>query len=239
MKNLISYPTSFALLFFISTAQANLVNISLSPSDWHLSTYTAQDTPPPTLTQIDSNLRGTVLTANTGSPYGMEVETNNSYNFQNSTLRFQWRVQGLDSYSQASTSLISTDGTIRHKISSNGGDSSFTTDHSFAGSQTIADNTWLFTEIIYTPTGLDFSVSYNGYNAAPISSGTNAYDPIIWDRLNNAAFRFRLVDNYKENQYFEISEMSLENSGLVPIPASLFLFGSALFGLIGLKQKEK
>jgi len=238
MKRLTIFSACFAFLFFVGTAQASLVNVSISPDDWGFSSYTAQDSPTPTITQVGTSLRGTVLTANAGSAYGMEIETNNSYNFQNATLRFKWRVNGLGSYSQASTHLSSSDGNVSHKISSNGADASFTTHHSFAGSQTIADNVWLYTEITYQPAGLDFSVSYDGYDSSPISSGTNAYTSVSWDRLDDAVFRFRLVDNYKANQYFELDEVSIIAPEVVPLPASILLFGSAFFGLVGIRRRN-
>jgi len=240
MKKITIFLACFTILSFVNTAQAVSVNIPLNPSDWSLSPYLYQDAS--ILTQTGTNtLRGTVLTGNGGSPYGMEVETNDTYNFQNATLRFQWRTNGLGGYSQSTTHLSSSDGNVSHNIANNGSNASFTTHHSWAGSQTIADDAWLYTEITYNPTGMDFSVSYTGYNLNPISLGTNLYTTATWDRLDDAMFRFRLVDNYRAGTYFELAELNLVTPVIpeaVPIPASIFLFGSALLGLFGFKSKS-
>ena len=225
------------LFSFGTTVQGATVDISLNPTNWSLSPYAYQDSPTPTLTLVGNNLQGTIPTANGGSAYGIEIETNDTFNFQNATLRFQWLV-GLSSYSQASTHLSSTEGNLSHYIANNGLFYGFTTGWSYANSQKITNNTWLYTEITYNPTGLDYTVSYDGYGVSPISSGTNTYSSTTWGFLDEAMFRFRLADNYGAGQYFQFGEVTLITPDPVPIPGALWLLGSGLLGLVGLRRKK-
>lgn len=243
MKKKLAIVFTCLLLFsFGNTVQAATIDISLVPSVWSLSPYAAQDTPSPILSQVGGDLRGTISTANGGSGYGMEIETNDKYNFQNATLRFKWLV-GLDSYSEASTHLSSDAGNVSHYIANNGISYGFNTNHSYEIRQLIENNTFLYTEITYNPSGLDYTVSYNDYGASPISSGTNDYDSAVWDRLDDAMFRFRLVDNHGAGQYFQLNEVTLITSetgpGPVPEPATMLLFGLGLLGVAGVSRRRE
>ena len=233
----------FALLtsFGVAVAaSADTINLSMNPADWsrypvwlggidyNSSPATIEETP-------GGHLRGTKTTATGGSNWILGLETLDSYNFQNATLEYQWLVNGQGTYSGIYSGVHGVVYNVDPNPPYFGG---MTTAWSYAGSEVIPSNQWLYTQFVFSETGYQFSVSKTGYGNTDFLSGSKAYGPATWDALADAHVFFQFGDNYAAGAYFEIAEASIHTPALsVPEPGStLLLFG---IGLVGLRAWRK
>lgn len=230
-----------ATLFLMSSASAATFNISLDPNDWHEGTDAWQA--PGTLTSVGGNLQGKMNSAHPGSGWHYRAVTNDTYNFQDATLQFKWKITGSSSYVQSYSGLIPVDDPhLVHYISQNGSDYKFTTHHSFYNSQQINYDTWLYTEVAYESTGISFTVSYGDYGSAgTIISQMNdrAWYTSYWDELSDAAFAFTIADNYSAAHAFQLAEVTLITPDPVPVPSTMFLFSGGLIMLSWISRFRK
>lgn len=203
-----------------------IYTVSLDPNDWEPDGYAYQGSG--TLTQTpEGYLRGTKTTATGGSDWALSRQTTSVYDFQDATLRYQWRVNGLDSYSAivtGTTSVYVFDPYPKKKTN-------YSTHHSWDGSEVIADDTWLYSEVTFSETHYDYTVSYLGYGQTDFLSGTENIDASRWSALQTNQFWFRLLDNYAEGVYFDLAQATIETPELVPEPSALLVW-SLLSGLV-------
>ncbi len=227
--------TGLLMAFAWSTGVAGIVNLSLDPAGWEKTSYAFQG--PATVTQNGAgHLVGTKTTATGGSSWALGLQTQDSYNFQNAILRYQWRVNSTNgSYSAIYSGTIHDSGS--HPImyfDPNGTPAAYySTHHSWAGSEVIANNTWLYTQVTVSATGYDYAVSYTGYGDTDFRHGSRAINAQGWADLSDSRFWFRLVDNWTAGTYFELAQATLEtNTPSVPEPTPIALIGLGLLGLM-------
>ena len=226
-------------------ANATTINLSLDIDDWGKTPYLTSagwQTPNATVTNTaEGYLHGTKTTATGGTNWSLGIHTNDSYNFQDSILRYQWKLNGQGSYSGIYTGVDLNSGHLINNFDPNppytGG---MTTAWSWAGSEVIPNNAWLWTEIIFSETGYDFAVSKTGYGDTDFLHGTKAIGASTWDALADARLFFQIGDNYVAGAYFDVAGASITTPDApVPEPATMLLMGTGLAGLAAARRKKK
>ncbi len=156
-----------AFLFVgVRVASAGLIDLSRKSTDWEKSPNTSQTADAKFETTSEGYLRGTKTTATGGSPWCLELWTKDTYDFQNATLSYKWKLNAQVGSNYAAiylgiyNSLYNVDPNPPFA-------GHLTTHHSFGGSEVIPSDTWLWTQIMISPKGAgygyDFSVSKTGY----------------------------------------------------------------------------
>jgi hypothetical protein len=186
-------------------ASALDIALSLAPADWvrYASPY---QTAAYTITSPGGHLRGTKTTGTGGTSSFLGLESLAAYNFQNATLRYQWLLNGQGSYSAIYTGLRN----VLYNFDPNPPSAGYmTTAWSYNGSEVLPSNQWLYTEVAFSETGYDYTVSKLGYGGTDFLHGTKTYGPSTWTALGDAHVFFQLGDNYAAGAYFEVAEVSL------------------------------
>ena len=219
------------MVFVISiTANAEIINLSLNPAGWNRPAQwyngTNYNDTQATITQTaEGYLQVTQLTTLGGSNFGLRLVTNASYDFQNATLQYKWLANGMGKYS-AYTSGING---LTEYLDPYPKYNALTTVDSYDGTEVIPSNQWLYTQLVFSPTGYQFWVSMIGYGNTDFLHGSFAYDSTTWNALGNANFFMWLGDNYGSGAYFQVSEASLITT---PEPSLLIQLGFGLIAVI-------
>ena len=184
----------------VTQAHAGEVNLSLNPADWDDyttggSSYAKSTTPEGYLRFTCQVRRGWI-----------RPKTAYTFNLQNATLRYKWRLNGLGQY------CWTGDGPRGFgQMGPN-----LTTHHSFAGSIVISSNTWIYTQIIVNPDkSWSYSYSYTGYGEASFSQGGAVLNDTQWGNMAEAYLHKLIGDNYGTATYMEFAEVVLVTEDLV------------------------
>jgi len=218
-------------------AAAATVNVSLNPADWArypaLVSGTNYNTAPATVTQnLAGHLVGTKTTSTGGTNWILGLETTPNYDLQDATARFQWKLNGNGSYAGIYVGTRDVTGVVTNS-------SAFTVGWQYVG-YLIPNNTWLYTELKFSPTGYDYSYSYTGYGGTDFLHGASAYGTATWDRLADSKLFLKLGDNYNAGAYMELAEASITTATKpVPLPGAILLLGPGLAGLAVMRRKFK
>jgi hypothetical protein len=186
------------------------VAISLNPAAWDRYPVwymgTNYNTASATVTQnAAGDLVGTKTTATGGTNWILGLETTPNYDLQNSTLRYQWKLNGNGSYAGIYVGTRDGASTITNS-------SPFTVAWYSVGYQ-ISNNTWIYTQLTFSPTGYDYSYSYTGFGNTDFLHGTSLYGTATWDRLAQSKLFLQLGDNYNAGAYFEAAQAQILTGG--------------------------
>jgi hypothetical protein len=215
---------------------ATTVNVSLNPANWDRypvwSNGTNYNTAPASeALNAAGHLVGTKTTGTGGSNWLLGLETTPNYDLQNATLDFQWKLNGNGSYAGIYVGTRDGAGVITSS-------SPFTVAWHYVGYQ-IPNNTWIYTELKFSPSGYNYSYSYTGYGGSDFLNGTAIYGSATWDRLADSKLFLQLGDNYVAGAYMELAEAKISTAaGAVPEPATMLLFGIGLVGLATISRKK-
>lgn len=221
----------------LASAQAATFDVPLAASGWLRDYIPAWQTSHATLVNTaEGHLRGTITNSAPGTNWFLGVETALHYDLQDATLRYKWLLNGQGSYAGTYSGLYG----LAYNVDPNppyfGG---LTTAWSYAGSEVIPSNTWLYTELKFSPTGYDFAVSKLGYGQTDFLHGTkNVGTPTWWAALATAHPFIQIGDNYQVGAYFELAEMSITSAPVVPEPQAYALLLAGL-GVLGLVAKRR
>jgi hypothetical protein len=175
--------------------------------------------------------------ANPGTGWGASLRTSRTYAFTTpgadySVFRYQWRVNGRGTYCQTSGGphLLVTGGEANPWFWGPTGE--ITTAWSFEGSKVVADDEWLYTQVIINANRTwSAMTSYDAYGSgATISTFGGILTEAEYAALGDTYMRHSLGDNYAPGQYVEIAEATIET---IPEPATmaLMLMGGCVLAL--------
>jgi hypothetical protein len=230
----IIFLTLMMTLGMTMAAYAGTVDLSMNPADWYrypvwLSGTNYNSAPASIVETPEGYLQGTKTTATGGTNWIVGVETNDSYDFQNATLEYKWRMNGNGTYSGMYSGVRG----VVYNVDPNAPYAGFlTTAWSWAGSEVVPSNQWLYTQFIFTETGYQFSVSKTGYGDSDFLYGSKTYAAATWTALADAKVYFQFGDNYAANAYFQVAEASIITpDAAIPEPGTLLLFATGLSGI--------
>jgi hypothetical protein len=242
MKKTCLFLLTLMMVFGITmTASAGTVNLSMDPTTWDrypvwLSGINYNTSPATIEKTAAGYLKGTKTTGTGGTNWILGLETNDSYDFQNATLHYKWLMNGQGTYSGMYSGIRG----VVYNVDPNSPYAGFlTTGWSWAGSEVIPSNQWLYTEFVFSESGYDFAVSKTGYGNKDFLYGSKTYGSTTWDALADAHVYFQFGDNYAAYAYFEVAEASvITQEASVPEPATMLLLGSGLIGLAGYGRRK-
>jgi len=227
----------FALLGAITTAQASTVIVPLDASEWVQYPAVGGGTQVgASMGTVTNNVEGHLIatkTTNTGGSsqaYFLGRDTKLTYDLQNATLRYQWKLDGMGTYAGTYNGLL-TEG--------HGGLAYYrpmTTSWVYGSSILIPSNTWLYTEYKFSEAGhmWEYSIGTSGYGGTSIAHGIQAF--AAWDALKTARPYLWIGDNYAAGAHFELAEMTI-----TPVPepgtVALMLAGLAALGLVARRAR--
>jgi hypothetical protein len=232
MRKLQSVSALFVMLGAVTAAQALTIVVPLDKESWFK--YPAVDggtqvgASMGTVTNAADHLIATKTTATGGSPeaWFLGRDTVATYNLQNATLRYQWKLDGLGTFAGTYNGLR-TDGhgPLAYVRGMTVAWTYYTT--------LIPNDTWLYTEYKFSEAGhmWEYSIGTGGYGGTSIAHGHVALASTSWDALKTARPYFSIQDNYKAGAHFELAEMTITP---VPEPATavLMLAGLAAIGVV-------
>ena len=180
-----------------SMASAATINLSMNPSAWNryqiMSGGTDSNTSPAIIElTVDSHLKGTKTTGTGGTGWSLGLDTDDTYNFQDATLRYLWRLNGQGSYSGIYSGVMYSEpfGAVNN-VDPNPPYAGFlTTGWSWAGSEIITSNQWLYTQFVFSGSGYNFAVSRTGYGNNDFLYGSKILTTAVWDAIANAHVSF-------------------------------------------------
>ncbi|MFH0730512.1 MAG: DUF4214 domain-containing protein [Pseudomonadota bacterium] len=211
---------SFLFVSFMAiAANAGTNTVSLDADDWEKTGYIDAWQAPATVTNTaEGHLRGTKTTATGGQNWILGIHGRCSYNFQNATLRYKWKLNGQGGYCGIYSGVDNDSGFIAYNVDPNlpyfGG---LTTNHSWNGSEVMESDTWYYTEFIFSSIGYNFTVSKTGYGDTDFLHGAKTGDAAWFNSLGDARVFFQMGDNYTAGAYFEVAEISI-SSPAAPTP---------------------
>jgi PEP-CTERM motif len=239
MRKIQTFSALFALLGTVSSAQALTIQVPLDAESWFKYPPISDPGVPGqvgsdmgTLTNNpQGHLVATKTTATGGTNWFLGRDTVDTYDLQDATLHYQWRVNGQGSYAGTFNGLLTGDhnGLAYYKP--------MTTGWSFNSSLLIPSDTWLYTEYKFSEVGKtwEYSIGTGAYGAQDIAHGTLAMAATSWTALATARPFIWLGDNYVAGAYFELAEMTIETSPVaIPEPGTyaLLLAGLAATGMV-------
>lgn len=239
---------SFAcmIVIFLSVSvfcSGGVVDITLDAQDWIVNdahdwaqwtaNYTKHTSP-------QGVLRIGRTVANGGTGWAVHLRTAETYAFTEpgmdySVLRYKWRVNGRGQYSQSHGGPGAPQTTVQADPWLWGPTGRLTTGWTWNGSALVADDAWVFTElIIKSDRSWTATTGYSGYGAGnPLTSLGGTLSQSYYEAMGDTYFRHSLGDNYAAGQYVEIAEATIE---VVPEPATLLLFG---LGAVALRRRRR
>ena len=226
MRKLQLVSALFVLLGAAITAQAVTIDVPLDTASWFkypaIGGGTQVGDAMGTLTNVGGHLIATKTTATGGSSqaYFLGRDTVATYDLQNATLRYQWKLDGMGTYAGTYNGLL----TAGH-----GGLAYYrpmTTSWVYGSTILIPSNTWLYTEYKFSEAGhmWEYSIGTGGYGGTSIAHGITTF--ASWDALKTARPYFWIGDNYAAGAHFELAEMTIT---AVPEPGTVALM---LVGLV-------
>ena len=239
------FPFAIAVLFLLtgnSPCEGKVISISRNPSEWIVNEahgwgdWTANFIKE---TSSEGNLRVTRTVANPGSGWAAHLRTAATYAFTETDMdysvsRYKWRVNGLGTYSSNHGGPGAPQATHEQDPWLFGPTGRLTTEWSWAGSIVLADNVWVFTEVVINGDRTwTATTGYGGYGLPnPLTSLGGTISQTYYDALGDMYFRHTTADNYAPGQYFEIAEATIE---IVPEPTTALILG--LGGLALLRRR--
>lgn len=223
----------FALLGTGATAQALTIDVPLDADSWFMYpplTYQVGADKGTLTNDLAGHLVATKTTATGGSNLFLGRDTVATYDLQDATLQYQWKLNGLGLYAGTYNGLL-TDahgGLAYYKA--------MTTHHSYGGSLLIPSDTWLYTEYAFSEAGhaWEYSIGTGGYGTTDIAHGVTALADGAWIALAKARPFIWIGDNYAAGAYLELARMTIT---AVPEPTTLALMLAGLAG-VGLLSRR-
>jgi hypothetical protein len=186
-------------------ASAGVTNVPLTAASWVTTPYintAGWQTPDATVTNpVGGNLRGTKTTATGGTNWVLGIHSAATYNFQNTVLRYQWKLNGQGTWSGIYNGVDSDAGHLVARP--------FVTGAGGGGLIGVTSDTWLYVQIAFTPAGYDYRVSTTSYGNTNVFGATGAIAPSTWTALATAHPFFQIGDNYAAGAFFEVAALTI------------------------------